>query len=240
MVNKLLIFLDKKQKVSVSYKGMTLVELLVSLGILAVAVVLMGGILISVVRAYRTASVLSSIKLNGNAGITLLTDQIRSAQKVECFHYENGSVTVEEVPLNSTCSVRIDNPDKYGGLIISNSQGDKKELGFVPQNNGDCNLNTQTNGFIYYMDYDPNATTRPTAQSFRDLYKVTNDSNTAEGSNLIPGNIYSNSGTLLTINNRGMYSVTFAFTVQNPVCNSVVEKSEVFQSTVVPRQRSGN
>ena len=220
-------------------KGVTLIELLVSLGILALAVGLTGGILLSIVKAYQRSSLLSSMKRNGNYALTLVSDNIRSAQKVECFKYS--SFAKEYVRNSSPCSVVL-REGEYGGLVITDTLGAEKEIGFVQPTPGQCSDNTSLNGFVYIKNYDED---HPIPSEIPNSQKVTNDANTSEGINIVPGKDISQIGAdtgnpvVNITNNNNRDTVTVTFTIKNPLCNSVVTKTEIFQTTVLPRQKSG-
>jgi len=81
-----------------------MVELLVSIGILAVIVGIGGDILATVIRAYRKAELLSLIERNGNYAIGLLEQDVRSS--IDLKVYDSSNVAYPD-----------SNPDQQGNKV---------------------------------------------------------------------------------------------------------------------------
>lgn len=90
--------------------GFTLVELTVSMGILALIVGLTAGILISVVRSYQRQRVISEIERNGDFVIRSLEESLREAATISCVDYAGD-------PISGQCNLMANHLIYlYGGL----------------------------------------------------------------------------------------------------------------------------
>lgn len=74
-------------------KGFTLIELTVSMGLLALVVSLTIGVLISVVRSYQSQRVIGEIERNGDFVMRTFEESLRGAQSISCVDFNGASIT---------------------------------------------------------------------------------------------------------------------------------------------------
>ena len=65
-------------------KGFTLVELLISIGLVFIIGTIGTSIIVSILRSYNKAHIINEIEQNGNYVLSLMESQIRNAGSVEC------------------------------------------------------------------------------------------------------------------------------------------------------------
>ena len=115
----------RKRKIK---KGLTLIELIITIGILGLAVGMTAGIMISVLKSYQKASLYSEIKHNGDLVMTIFEENIRLSRSVECLY------------------PTADSPCEVISFLDQNLV--KKEFGYHVADSGACN------GYFYFRDYD--------------------------------------------------------------------------------------
>jgi len=105
---------------TISKKGVTLIELLIVVGIISIVAAVGGDILLTVVRAYKKAQTLGVVEQNGSLVGTLLENDLRNSSVIK---YEND--IGEFVDVSEGQTVYSD------GIKITSSQGVTTAIRFV-------------------------------------------------------------------------------------------------------------
>src|SRR3989344_7560557 len=77
------------------YKGFTLIEVLISVGILSIIVGLGGDILATVIRSYQKAELFNLVDKNGSYALSLIEQEIRSSISVKLYE-SDGSISTDD------------------------------------------------------------------------------------------------------------------------------------------------
>jgi len=102
-------------------KAFTLVELLITVGIISIIAVVGGDILLTVTRAYKKAQTLGEVEQNGTYASTVLENSLRNSSDVE----DCSSPPCEKIPEGATVSTNSIN-------LISAKDGIRSQVLYVP------------------------------------------------------------------------------------------------------------
>jgi hypothetical protein len=130
-----------------NYKGLTLVELLISIGVLGLAVGVTAGILVAVVKSYQRSSLYDEIRHNGGLILGIFEENMKSARRISCKDVD--------------CKV----------IVFDDKNLQRKEMGYHSADTSPTSCTVDGgNGYFYIRDY----TTDPLSDP-EDYEKVTND-----------------------------------------------------------------
>lgn len=121
-----------------SQKGFTLIELVITIGVMALVVGLTSGILVAIIRSNHRARLLAEMSRNADNAFSILEENIRSGYDIQL---KGGDTSVIE---------------------FRDKNNDYKEIGFVAGSAGgvsDCNTANNPNGYLYFRDYDSGGNT---------------------------------------------------------------------------------
>jgi type II secretory pathway pseudopilin PulG len=195
-------------------KAFTLIELTVSMGILALIVGLTAGVLISVVKSYQKQKVITEIERNGDFVIRTIEESLRGAQNISCRKFDGVTiVSPDSAAPNSptTCDLGA----ASGKILYIGNNTSNKYMG-----NGSDSGNTLkgscqalTNCYAFLLDSDTQIADDGTLSN--DYNKLTNAS-IFNGVNVSKFEVVINGGT------SGVpYNITVTIDVRGPTVNSV-------------------
>ncbi len=210
-------------------KAFTLVELTISMGVLALIVGLTAGVLISVVKSYQRQKVVSEIERNGDFIIRTIEENLRGAQNISCVTF-SGSIVAPNPDGSTTCNL---GSGVGGRLLYVSDPLRNKYFG----NGSDSSASTFTGSCVnpgrncYAFGLDAANQIQSDGTLLNDYSKMTNSS-TANGVNV--------SRFLVTINGGGSGGAPYNIAVTIDITGSYnlpteLQTTRTFQSFLTLR-----
>lgn len=209
-------------------RGFTLVELTVSMGILALIVGLTAGVLISVVKSYQRQKVLNEIERNGDFIIRTLEESLRGANSIECTELDGTTKIATDGSGVTTCDLGT-NYLLPGRLLVVNRSDSTKYFGRGMDDSASCNDTSTTSSCYAYVvntinDIDGSG-------GLIDEAKITDDSS-ANGVHVDQFRVLISGGGA----SSAPYNITVTIVIKGPVKSSLwAEESRTFQSFLTLR-----
>lgn len=93
-----------------SQKSFTLIELMVTVGVLAITLTITSGILIAIVKSYQKQAQIQKIERNGDLAIRTITEKLRKAMSVSVNGNNISTITmINNVPVSENIGVSNNN-----------------------------------------------------------------------------------------------------------------------------------
>ncbi len=209
-------------------KAFTLIELTISMGILALIVGLTAGVLISVVKSYQKQKIVSEIERNGDFIIRSIEESLRGAQNISCMTF-SGATVAPNGDGSTTCNLGASGAGRI--LHVSDPLRDK-----YFGNGSDSSSSTYTGACVnpgrncYAFSLDAANQIQSDGTLLNDYSKMTNSSS-VNGVNV--------SRFLVTINGGGAggapYNIAVTIDVKGPDGSAWANETRTFQSFLTLR-----
>ncbi len=136
-----------KLNVTKSKKAYTFIELLLTIGIVAIALGSLGGVLVTIVKVNQKAKVMAELNRNADRVFNTFEEDIRKSRNINCKEHQ--------IPGDSSSPcITI---DYFVQDSDNDASNDHVELGYVKSGDkSDCSSDaiTSPNGYIYYRNYN--------------------------------------------------------------------------------------
>jgi len=110
-------------------KGFTLVEMLVSIGLVLIIGTIGTSMIASILRSYNKAHIINEIEQNGNYVMSLMEGQIRNAKSVECDGGGTGSCPGLKVTSQEGTAITFSITTGAGGIgVVQKTVGGVTEI----------------------------------------------------------------------------------------------------------------
>lgn len=216
-------YINKNKQKSEMLIGSSLIEMIVTIGIIAISLGVVAGVLLAMVRASQRSTLTSKLRSNGDFAYGIIQEYIRSARQIDCYDTTTGSYV-------SGCK-KATYPFYTNEIKVKTFNNDSFYIG-VKTGPNPCN-----NGYIY-LTAIPDADPSNDIPEVQEKDKVTDD-NPANGVDIIEGADASSPYMFeVTKAESGVYIVNLKFRASNDRCNSPVTGVETYNTGLFTRPNS--
>ena len=196
-----------KAKLKNNRDSYTFIELLLTIGVVAIALGALGGILVSIVKVNQKARVMSELNKNADVVFGRFEEDIRKARDIKCKKH---------IGDDSTPCIVI---DYFVQDSDSNPANDHVELGYIQSKDPalcDQVGSVSPNGYIYYRTYTPD-----NSEPVESEILTNNDKENGVDVNSVE----------FLINNTGnSTSVNLNMNISPTLCNNIVNRNKSSKS----------